>query len=47
MSKTIKGIKIVSDIGSGFNYNKIGFQRIISEVIKGGVDNVIVSYPDR
>ena len=45
MSKTIKGAEIVSDIGSGFNYNRIGFQRIIREVIKGGVDNVYVSYP--
>ena len=47
MSKKIKGAEIVSDIGSGFNYNRVGFQRIIREVIKGGVDNVYVSYPDR
>ena len=45
MSKTIKGAEIVSDIGSGFDYNRVGFQRIIREVIKGGVDNVYVSYP--
>jgi predicted site-specific integrase-resolvase len=47
LSAKIKGGTVISDIGSGFNYNRIGFQRIIREVIKGGISNVYVSYPDR
>jgi predicted site-specific integrase-resolvase len=47
LSAKIEGADIISDIGSGFNYNRPGFQRIIKEVIKGGVSNVYVSYPDR
>jgi predicted site-specific integrase-resolvase len=39
--------EIVSDIGSGFNFNRPGFLRIIREVVKGGVNNVYVSYTDR
>ena len=46
ISKSVKG-EIVSDIGSGFNYNRPGFQRIIGEVIKGNISRVYVSYPDR
>ena len=47
LSKKFNNATIISDIGSGFNYNRIGFQRIIREVIKGSVNNVYVSYPDR
>jgi predicted site-specific integrase-resolvase len=45
LSKKVKNATVISDIGSGFNYNRIGFQRIIKEVIKGGVNNVYVSNP--
>ena len=33
LSAKIEGADIISDIGSGFNYNRPGFQRIIKEVI--------------
>jgi len=46
ITRSVSG-EIVSDIGSGFNYNRPGFQKIIREVIKGGVSRVYVSYPDR
>lgn len=47
MSNKVRDAENISDIGSGFNYNRRGFQKIIREVIRGGVDSVFVSHPDR
>ena len=39
--------EIISDIGSGLNYNRIGLQKIIKLAIKGEINEVIVAYKDR
>lgn len=44
-----KGYKfeIISDIGSGINYNKVGLNNLINKVIKGEVNKVVVLHKDR
>ena len=44
-----KGYKfeIITDIGSGINYNKVGLNILIDKVIKGEVDKVVVLHKDR
>lgn len=44
-----KGYKfeIITDIGSGINYNKVGLNILLDKVIKGEVDKVVVLYKDR
>ena len=44
-----KGYKfeIITDIGSGINYNKVGLNILLDKVIKGEVDKVVVLHKDR
>ena len=44
-----KGYKfeIITDIGSGINYNKVGLNILLDRVIKGEVDKVVVLHKDR
>ena len=44
-----KGCKfeIITDIGSGINYNKAGLNILLDKVIKGEVDKVVVLHKDR
>lgn len=39
--------EIITDIGSGINYNKVGLNILIDKVIKGEVDKVVVLHRDR
>ena len=39
--------EIVTDIGSGINYNKRGLHILIDKVMQGGVDKIVVLYKDR
>lgn len=39
--------EIITDIGSGINYNKVGLNILIDKVIKGEVDKVVVLHKDR
>lgn len=39
--------EIVTDIGSGINYRKKGFQYIIDKVLNGEVEKIVVLYKDR
>jgi DNA binding domain, excisionase family len=38
---------MITDIGSGINYNKPGLQQLIKEIVNNQVDKVIVLYKDR
>ena len=44
-----KGYKfeIITDIGSGINYNKVGLNILLDKVIKGEVDKVVVLHKER
>ena len=39
--------KVISDIGSGINYNKKGLQTLIEEIMLNKVERVVVNYKDR
>ena len=42
-----KPYKIISDIGSGINYNKKGLKELIKQITENNVDKVVVLYKDR
>jgi len=42
-----KPYKIISDIGSGMNYNRKGLQELIKQITENKVDKVVVLYKDR
>lgn len=44
-----KGYKfeIITDVGSGINYNKAGLNILLDKVIKGEVDKIVVLHKDR
>lgn len=42
-----KTYKIISDIGSGINYNKKGLKELIKQITENNVDKVVVLYKDR
>lgn len=39
-----KPYKIISDIGSGINYNKKGLKELIKQITENNVDKVVVLY---
>ncbi len=39
--------EIISDIGSGLNFNRKGLDEIIESAIKGEIEIVVISYKDR
>lgn len=39
--------ELVTDVGSGINYNKKGLLYLIDKVLSGGVERVVVLYKDR
>ena len=39
--------ELISDIGSGLNYHRKGFQRLLERVHEGAVDEVVVAHKDR
>lgn len=42
-----KPFEIISDIGSGINYNKKGLQSLIQRIDSGEIEKVVVLYKDR
>ena len=42
-----KPFEIISDIGSGINYNKKGLQNLIQRIDSGEVEKIVVLYKDR
>ena len=42
-----KPFEIITDIGSGINYNKKGLRELVSRITAGEVDKVVVLYKDR
>lgn len=47
MEKRYPNYEIVSDIGSGLNYNRTGLNRIIRLAINGEINELVVAYKDR
>jgi len=47
---TINGLTvddILTDIGSGLNYNRTNFLKLIKMILENKIENVIISFPDR
>jgi len=38
---------VYSDVGSALNYNRTKYKQLLSEVISGQIDNIIIEYKDR
>ena len=47
LKETNQEYEIVSDIGSGINYNKPGLKKLIEKINKKEVDEIVVLYKDR
>jgi predicted site-specific integrase-resolvase len=41
------GIEVISDLGSGLNYRKKGLQRLLHEILRGGVARLVLVTKDR
>ena len=41
------GFQVLSDTGSGINFKRKGFKRLLQEIMYGNVGKVVVSYRDR
>jgi excisionase family DNA binding protein len=39
--------KVVTDIGSGLNYNKKGFKELINLICSNEIDKIVINYKDR
>ena len=47
ISNKYQTFEIISDIGSGINYNKKGLQKLIEKINRKEVDIIVVQYKDR
>ena len=47
MKKKYPTYEIISDIGSGLNFERKGLNEIIEEAIRGNIEIVVISYKDR
>ena len=47
LKETNQEYEIISDIGSGINYNKPGLRKLIEKINKKEVDEIVVLYKDR
>jgi putative resolvase len=47
MLKKYPKYEIIEDIGSGINFNRKGFRKIIKLAIGGKINNLVVAYKDR
>lgn len=47
MKERYPNCEVISDIGSGLNYNRPGLKKIIDYGVKGEIETLIVAYKDR
>lgn len=47
LQKKYPGYKVISDIGSGLNYNRKGFKRLLEGIFTGTIEEIVVAYKDR
>lgn len=39
--------RIISDIGSGLNYNRVGLKEIMDKAVNGEIEELVIAYKDR
>ena len=42
-----KNLEVISDIGSGLNYNKRGFKQLMKLIVNQEIDTIIIQHKDR
>ena len=47
LQKRFPDYKVISDIGSGLNYKRKGFSRLLEGIVAGTVEEIVVAYKDR
>ena len=47
LEKRYPDYEVIKDIGSGINYKRQGFRRILEQLFKGNIEEVVVSTGDR
>jgi excisionase family DNA binding protein len=47
LQKKYPGYKVISDIGSGLNYNRKGFTKLLEGIFTGTIEEIVVAYKDR
>ena len=47
LSKVYPGTEIIKDIGSGLNFKRPGFSKLVDRVCRGDVSRIVVTYKDR
>jgi putative resolvase len=47
MTKKYPDHELISDIGSGLNYNREGLRKIINYAISGKIEEIVIAYKDR
>jgi len=47
LEKAYPGQEVIQDIGSGLNWERRGFKRLVDEVLEGRVKTIVVTYKDR
>lgn len=47
MKNKFPNYEIIEDIGSGINFNKRGFRKIIDYAIKGEINKLVIAHKDR
>jgi predicted site-specific integrase-resolvase len=47
LSQKYPNYEIITDIGSGINFERKGFKRILEELFKGNIREVVVAHKDR
>ena len=45
--KEVKNIEIIEDIGSGLNYNKKGFKRLLKMIVNQEIEQIFIQNKDR
>ena len=47
LKKHYNNYEVISDIGSGLNFKRKGFNSILEQVLKGNIREIVVTYKDR
>jgi excisionase family DNA binding protein len=47
LQKKYPKYKVISDIGSGLNYTRKGFSRLLEGIFTGTIEEIVVAYKDR
>lgn len=47
MKRLYPGYEIITDVGSGLNFNRPGLKKVIDYAVKGEIEKIVITYKDR